>query len=96
MVRDKAEPYVLVRKSDIMKLGDFRLATWLSVLQDYAKRFKRDKFGYIRVPIDVIKEDYGLYRTKVWRYNKQLEDKGFIKVDRTSRGGRTWMGYRFI
>lgn len=97
MVQKKVEPYIIVKKRDLRKLdNDFRLALWLSALKDYARRFKRDKFGYYRVPIDIIEADYGLYRVKIWRYNKELEDKGLIKVDRTIRGGRTWMGFRFI
>lgn len=97
MVQKTAEPYLIVKKSDLRKLGnDFRLAFWLSALKDYARRFKRDKFGYIRVPIEMIEEDYGLYKVKIWRYNKELEDKGLVKIDRTIRGGRTCMGFRFI
>ena len=69
---------------------------WYSVLQDYARRFKIDQFGYIRIPTQVVVDDYGIDRRRAWRYNKALEDKGFIKIDKKHRGGHTWMGIRFI
>lgn len=97
MVQKKVEPYLVTMKRDLQRLDyDFRLTFWLSILKDYARRFKPDKLGYIRVPIDIIEADYKMYRVKIWRYNRELEDKGLLKIDRTIRGGRTWMGFRFI
>lgn len=96
MVQD--EKYVLLSaKKDFERVGKSeRLFFWYTVLKDYRKRFKRDKYGFTRVPSAVMKLDYGYDRIKVWRYNKELEDKGLIKVDRVHRGGRTWIGYRLV
>lgn len=88
---------MLTTKADLAKVGgSARLFFWYSALKDYKRRFKRDRHGFIRVPSSVISQDYGFDRVKVWRYNKELEDKGLIKVDRIHRGGRTWIGYRLV
>lgn len=76
--------------------GNMNLAYWYALLKDYRKRFKKDKLGFVRVPSQVFRFDMGADRKKVWRYNKKLEDKGLIIVDRTARGGRTWIGYKII
>ena len=95
-MRDK-EPYFIVKKKDMGKVNqDLALLSWYAILKDYAKRFKKDEKGFIRVPSNAFMEDYSLYHMKIWRYNKKLEDKGLIVVDRASRGGRTWIGYKFI
>lgn len=89
--------YLMVDKADFDKVdGDFRKFVWLGLLKDYRRRFKRDKFGFTRVPSKVFLDEFGIDRIKVWRYNKELEDKGLIKVDRVHRGGRTWIGYRIV
>lgn len=80
---------------DIPKVdGDLALAFWYSILKDYAKRMKKDKDGFIRVSSKVFEFDYGVNRMKIWRYNKRLEDKGLVSVDRAARGGRTWIGFK--
>jgi len=76
--------------------GDFFLWIWYSVLKDYAKRFKKDRFGFTRVDSQVFEEDYNLDRRKVWRYNRKLEDKGLLVIDRVKRGGRTWLGFKLV
>jgi hypothetical protein len=82
---------------DLAKVGgNMNLAYWYALLKDYRKRFKKDKLGFIRVPSQVFRFDMGADRKKVWRYNRKLEDKGLIIVDRTARGGRTWIGYKII
>lgn len=73
-----------------------KLLYWYIALKDYAQRFKPDRYGYVRIPTDAITSDYGIDRTTAWRYNRHLEDKGYIKIDRKHRGGHTWMGVRFI
>lgn len=88
---------MMTTKADLSRVdGDARLFFWYSVLKDYGRRFKKDKYGFIRVPSELINQDYGYDRVKVWRYNKELEDKGLIKVDRVHRGGRTWIGYKIV
>lgn len=85
------------QKNDVTRVGgDLRALAWYSALKDYAKRFRRDKTGFIRVPSYIMAEDFCTNRTQVWRYNKMLEDKGLILLDHTHRGGRTWVGFRFI
>lgn len=82
---------------DVAKVdGDLRLACWYAFLKDYRNRFKKDKLGFVRVPSEVFRFDLGADRKKVWRYNKKLEDKGLIIVDRVARGGRTWIGFKII
>ena len=76
--------------------GDLALAFWYSILKNYAMRMKKDKHGFIRVSSNVFKFDLDADRKKVWRYNKRLEDKGLITVDRAKRGGTTWIGYKFV
>lgn len=76
--------------------GDFFLWIWYSVLKDYSKRFKKDCYGFTRVNTQVFADDYNLDRGKVWRYNRKLEDKGLLVIDRVKRGGRTWLGYKLI
>lgn len=86
-----------VNYEDIPKFdGNLRLAVWYALLKDYSKRFKKDKYGFVRVPSKVFRFDMGADRKKVWRYNKKLEDKGFIVIDRVARGGRTWIGYKIV
>ena len=82
---------------DVLKVdGDLRLALWYAALKDYRRRFKKDKNGFVRVPSKVFRFDFGADRKKVWRYNRKLEDKGLIVVDRVSRGGRTPIGFKII
>lgn len=89
--------YLPIAKADFQKVGgDFKSFVWLGLLKDYRRRFKRDRYGFTRVPSNVFLDEFGADRVKVWRYNKILEDKGLIKVDRKHRGGRTWIGYRII
>lgn len=89
--------YISAAKVDFGKAGcDPKAFFWYSVLKDYRRRFKRDRHGFTRVPSQVFNDDYGFDRIRVWRYNKMLEDKGLIKVDRVHRGGRTWIGYRLV
>lgn len=89
--------YVKVDKRDIKKFGsNLSLLMWYSKLKDYSRRFKPDKSGYIRIPPSYYTEDVLLDIRTIKRYNKQLEDKGLIKVDKIRRGGRTWSGFRIV
>lgn len=82
---------------DVHKVdGDLGLALWYALLKDYRRRFRKDKLGFIRVPSKVFKYDTGADRMKVWRYNKKLEDKGLVIVDRVARGNRTWIGFKLV
>lgn len=86
-----------IDKRDLSRVdGDFALLLWYSILKDYAKRMNQDKNGFVRVSSKVFELDLNADRMKVWRYNKKLEDKGLIAVDRVSRGGRTWIGFKLI
>lgn len=88
---------MITKKADLAKVGgSTKLFFWYSVLKDYRKRFKRDKHGFTRVSSQVFSDDYGFDRKKVWRYNKELEDKGLVEIDRVHRGGRTWIGFRIV
>lgn len=89
--------YVPIDYKDAIKFdGDLGLWAWYSILKDYTKRFGKDERGFTRVSSKVFEYDLRADRMKVWRYNKKLEDKGLIVVDRVARGGRTWIGYKII
>lgn len=89
--------FLRVYKSQIVRFeGDLALALWYSALKDYTKRFKPDKHGFVRVSSEVFNNDWGYCRMKIWRLNKKLEEKGFITVDRVSRGGRSFIGFKIL
>lgn len=89
--------YVKVDKRDIEKFGgNLSLLMWYSKLKDYSRRFKPDKSGYIRIPPSYYIEDAMVDIRTIKRYNRQLEDKGLIEVDKIRRGGRTWSGFRIV
>ena len=89
--------YMQATKADLIKVnGDIKMFFWYSALKDYAKRYGRDKRGFVRVCSQTFFNDYGIDRVKAWRYNKRLEDKGLVEIDRIHRGGRTWIGFRII
>ena len=97
MVRNKKEFYFTIDIRDLEKVdGDLALLLWYSKLKDYAKRFRSDKFGFVRIPPNIYTQDTGINKKQVQRYNKKLEDKGLIGVDKVHRGGRTWAGIRLI
>lgn len=97
MVHEYDGFYFITNKLDYAKVGgDFALAYWYAVLKDYRKRFKVDPHGFTRVSSETFLDDFGLDRVKVWRYNRKLEDKGLLKLDRKKRGGRTWIGFKLI
>ena len=84
-------------KRDLHKVdGDLALLAWYVILKDYANRLGKDKRGFTRVSSKVFSVDLGADRKKVWRYNKKLEDKGLIVVDRVARGRSTWIGFKII
>ena len=84
-------------KRDLEKLdGDWALAFYYAVLKDYANRLSPDKKGFTRVSSKVFEADLKADRMKIWRYNKKLEDKGLIIVDRFARRRSTWIGFRII
>ena len=89
--------YVVVKKKDAHKVNNNpALLLWYSKLKDYSRRFKLDKTGFVRIPPSYYEEDAMVDRRTVKRYNKQLEDKGLIVVDKVKRGGRTWAGFRLV
>lgn len=97
MVRKRGEFYFVSDRRDLTKVGgDLALLCWYSKLKDYRQRFKPDKYGFIRIPPSVYEDDLGMSKKQVQRYNKKLEDKGLLKVDRMRRGGRTWAGFRLV
>ena len=84
-------------KRDLDKLdGDWSLAFYYAVLKDYSNRLNADKKGFTRVSSKMFEADLKANRMKIWRYNKRLEDKGLIVVDRVARGRSTWIGYKLI
>lgn len=93
----KCEKYFIITKSDVKKVGgDIKLLLWYSKLKDYASRISKDETGFIRVPPEMYDVDINMNRRTVRRYNKRLEDKGLIVVDKVKRGGRTWAGFRLV
>lgn len=84
-------------KRDLDKVGgDWALAYYYAILKDYANRLTQDKKGFTRVSSKVFEVDLMADRMKIWRYNRKLEDKGLITVDRVARGRSTWIGYKII
>lgn len=91
------ERFYIIKKSDINKVdGDIKLLAWYSTLKDYSKRYRKDKTGFIRISPEIYKSDSGVTRRTIRRYNKRLEDKGLIEIDKTRRGGRTWAGFKLV
>ena len=89
--------YWRVNKTDFESAhGDLGLLMWISILKDYEKRFRHDNAGFVRVPYQTFERDLGYNRVRVWRWNRRAEEAGLIAADRTTRGGRTWMGYKII
>lgn len=92
--------FIKVSKRDLANQekfgGDLRAVLWYSAMKDYAKRLGKDKLGYTRVSSATIKQDFGFDRMRVWRYNQDLEKRGLIAVDKASRGGRTWIGFKIL
>lgn len=90
--------YIKVPKQIIFEFnGDFTLALWYATLIDYSKRFKPDELGFTRIAVKSILEDLGITeRTKVWRLNKKLVERGYIAVDKVARGGRRFMGFKIL
>ena len=84
-------------KRDLDKVdGDWSLLFYYTILKDYANRLNQDKKGFTRVSSKVFEADLKADRMKIWRYNKKLEDKGLIVVDRVARGRSTWIGFKII
>lgn len=81
----------LIRQFD----GDLALTLWYAVLTDYSKRFKKDKYGFFRISNHLLADDLGLSRSQIRTLNNKLIVKGLIQIDNTSRGGRTFAGYKF-
>ena len=82
-------------KRDLDKVdGDWALAYYYAILKDYSNRLVQDKKGFTRVSSKVFEKDLKADRMKIWRYNKKLEDKGLIVVDRGARGRSTWIGFK--
>lgn len=87
--------FLRIDKSQIVRFeGDLGLVLWYSALKDYARRFKPDKHGFIRVSNRLIATDYGLDKQKARRMSKQLEKLGLIVLDNVARGGRTPTGFK--
>lgn len=86
-----------IDKRDIERVdGDLALLAWYVILKDYANRMPPDKRGFTRVSSKVFEVDLKADRMKIWRYNKKLEDKGLIVVDRVARGRSTWIGFKIV
>ena len=84
-------------KRDLERLdGDWSLVFYYAVLKDYANRLTPDSKGFTRVSSKVFETDLKANRMKIWRYNKKLEDKGLIAVDRVARGKSTWIGFKLL
>lgn len=98
MVQNNAEnSFIMSERSDYTLVeGDFLLWTWLSIIKNYVRICRRDNHGYTRISSRRFADDWGVDRHTVWRYNRRLEDKGLIKLDRKRRGGRTWVGIKLI
>ena len=96
-MRKNDDFYFLADKRDVPKVdGDLALFLWYSKLKDYTKRFSKDEYGYIRIPPRIYEEDLNMSKKQAQRYNKKLEDKGLIKVDKIHRGNRTWAGFKLV
>lgn len=78
--------------------GDLELALWYSALKDYRRRFRPDKYGFVRLDKGMITEELGekLYDRKIRRLNQKLEEMGYIAVDKVKRGARNYMGIKVI
>jgi len=97
MVRNIDKSYIIAERSDYALVeGDFMIWSWYSILKNYVRICKRDNHGYTRVSSQRFADDWGVDRHTVWRYNRKLEGKGLIKIDRKRRGGRTWVGFKLI
>lgn len=97
MQKKNGEFYFLTSKNDYARVeGNLAMLSWLSILKDYAKRMRADRYGFVRIRSDTFENDWGLDRVTVWRYNRKLEDIGLIELDHIKRGGRTWVGFRLV
>jgi biotin operon repressor len=97
MVRNNDKTYIIAERSDYaLAEGDFLAWSWYSILKNYTRLCKRDNHGYTRVSSKKLADDWGVDRQTVWRYNRKLEDKGLIRLDRGHRGGRTWVGFKLV
>lgn len=97
MVRESSKNFTRLYREDYAEVeGDFALAFWYAVIKDYVSICKRDNHGYTRVSSKQFADDWGVDRQTVWRYNRKLEDKGLIRLDRGHRGGRTWVGFKLV
>lgn len=87
--------FLRINKSQIVRFeGDLALVLWYSALKDYARRFKPDKHGFVRITSHLINEDYGLDKQKIRRLNRKLEKMNLIVIDNVTRGGRTPIGFK--
>lgn len=97
MVQKNDGYYFFIDRKDMPKFGrNHKMLVWYSILKDYSRRFKKDKTGYVRIPPKIYMSDYGISKKTFQRYNRKLEDKGLIVVDKVHRGGRTWAGFKLI
>ena len=97
MVREDNKSFIKSERRDYAIVeGDLSMWGWYSIMKNYARVCKRDQYGFYRVSSQRFADDWGLDRIKVWRYNRKLEDKGLLKIDRRKRGGRTWIGFKLV
>lgn len=95
MLSKKNSYHFLVEKNLVKQFGgDLALALWYSALKDYARRFKPDKAGYVRISRSLIEQDLGLSRSQIRTLNAKLVAAGLLRVDGTSHGGRAYAGYK--
>lgn len=76
--------------------GDLATWSWYYALTDYVKRFKPDKYGYVRVSNQVIMQDFGLDRFQFYRLNQRLVKLNLIAIDGVKRGKRIPTGIRIL
>lgn len=74
--------------------GDLASWAWYYSLKDYTKRFRADKYGYIRISNQIIMRDFGFDRFRAYKLNKKLESLGLIEIDSIKRGKRIPTGIK--
>lgn len=87
--------YLKIDKRTLGRLsGDPASMLWYAALKDYARRFKPDREGYIRISPKVVEVDYGFNRDQIKYLNKKLRSVGLIEIDPVKRGRRIPTGYK--
>ena len=97
MSNKNSEYFLRIDKSLVDKLkGDPAAMLWYGALRDYARRFKPDDNGFVRLSTSVAEQDFGITPRQVRYLSHKLQTAGLIVLDNTPRGGRTPMGFKIF